>query len=62
MTNQDADLVDFLVAQSKRELKIYPRSPVIVIPKVAIEIDMSAIHRMSDAEIAAALREWECAA
>lgn len=62
MLNQDADLAEFIIAQNKRELKMYPRSPIIVSPKVAKEIDLSGIHRMSDAEIAAALREWECAA
>lgn len=61
MLNQDADLAEFLAALSKRELKLYPRSPAIVSPYVAKAIDMSGIMKMSPEQIDEALRQMEAA-
>lgn len=62
MQNPDADMAEHWLAQSKRELARYPRSPAILTPESAKAIDLSGIHRMTDADVAAALREWGCAA
>lgn len=56
--NHDADLAEFLIAQSRRELKAHPRSPIITSPKVAKEIDLSNIMRMSPEEIDRALKAF----
>lgn len=61
MLNQDADLAEFLIAQNRRELKLHPRSPVIVTPTVAKEIDMSGIFRMSREEAEEACAQWSAA-
>jgi hypothetical protein len=55
MTNPDADLAEFLLAQSKRELVRHPLSPAIVSPRVAKDIDLSGIFRMTPDEIDAAI-------
>jgi len=55
MVNQDADLAEFLMAQSRRELKQHPCSPIITSPKVAKDIDWSGIWKMSPEQIEAAL-------
>lgn len=57
MINQDADLAEYLMAQSRHELKQHPRSPIITSPKVAKDIDLSGIFRMNADEIDAALAE-----
>lgn len=62
MINQEADLADYLVAQSRRELKQHPRSPIITSPTVAKDIDVSGILRMTPEQIAEAVRTWEAAA
>lgn len=61
MPNQDADLAEFLIAQSKRELVIHPRSPIVTSPKVAKDIDMSGIFRMTPEQIDEALLSLEAA-
>jgi hypothetical protein len=53
---------EHFVQQCKRELVLYPRSPVIVERQTAIDIDMSGIMRMTPEQIAEALRTWEAAA
>lgn len=57
MIHQDADLAEFLMAQSRRELKQHPRSPIITSPKVAKDLDLSGIFRMTADQIDAALIE-----
>lgn len=47
--------------QCRRELVLYPRSPVIVERQTAIDIDMSGILRMTPEQIAEAVRTWEAA-
>jgi hypothetical protein len=59
--NQEADLAEYLMAQSRRELKAHPRSPIITSPRVAKDIDLSGIFKMSADEIDAALRTLEAA-
>lgn len=61
MLNQDADLAEFLMAQSRRELKQHPRSPIITSPKVAKDIDMSGIFRMTPEQIDDALEAMKAA-
>lgn len=61
MVNQDADLAEYLMAQSRRELKQHPRSPIITSPKVAKDIDWSGIWRMSPEQIDEACRNWRAA-
>lgn len=61
MTYPEADLAEFIIAQSKRELALYPRSSVIVSPKVAKEIDLSGIHRMTREEAEEACALWSAA-
>lgn len=57
MLNQDADLAEYLMAQSRRDLIAHPRSPIITSPKVAKDIDMSGIFRMTPDQIDEALRQ-----
>lgn len=57
----EAALAEYLLAQAKRELKRYPRSPIITSPTAARDIDLSAILRMTEEEVYAALREMEAA-
>lgn len=61
MLNQDADLAEFLIAQSRRELKQHPLSPIITSPKVAKDIDLSGIFRMTPDQIDDALLAMEAA-
>lgn len=61
MTYPDADLAEFIIAQSKRELAQHPRSPVIVTREVAKDIDLSGIFRMSPAEAEEACSLWSAA-
>lgn len=61
MLNQDADLAEFLMARSRRELKAHPLSPVIVSPSVAKDIDLSGIFRMTPEQIDTALLALEAA-
>lgn len=46
---------EHFVALCRRELKLHPRSPIVTSPKVAKDIDMSGILKMSADEIDAAL-------
>lgn len=57
MINQDADLAEYIAARDRNELKRYPRSPIVTSPKVAKDLDMSGIFRMSADEIDAALAQ-----
>ena len=57
----EAALAEYLLAQAKRELKRYPRSPVITTPTAARDIDMSGVFLMTEEEVYAALREMEAA-
>ncbi len=61
MLNQDSDLAEFIIAQNRRELKLYPRSPVIVSPSTAKAIDMSGIRRMTREEAEEACALWSAA-
>lgn len=55
MTNPDADMAEHWLAQSKRELARYPRSPAIPTPESAKAIDLSGIFRMDAEQIDQAL-------
>lgn len=57
MIHQDADLAEYMAARDRAELKRHPRSPIVTSPKVAKDIDMSGIFRMSADEIDAALEQ-----
>lgn len=61
MVNPDADMADYLAEQMKRELKRYPRSPIVAEPQTAKDIDLSGIFRMTPEQIDAALRQLEAA-
>lgn len=61
MTYPDADLAEHWLAQSKRELARYPRTPAIVTPETAKAIDLSGIFRMTPEQIDEALRAMEAA-
>jgi len=58
MVHPEADLIEYLIAQSKREIKLYPRSPVIVPPQSAKDIDMTGVLQMSPEERAEAELEF----
>ena len=60
--NHEADLAEYLIAQRKRELKLHPRSPVVVPERIAKEIDLSGIFRLTADQIDEALRQFEAAA
>lgn len=60
--DQDADMNDYMVELAKRELRLYPRSPVVVETQTARDIDMSGILRMTPEQIDEALRQYEAAA
>jgi hypothetical protein len=55
MIHPDADLAEYIAARDRAELKRHPRSPIVTSPKVAKDIDMSGIFRMTPDEIDAAL-------
>lgn len=61
MTNPDADMAEYRLAQSKRELARYPRSPAILTPETAKAIDLSGIFLMTPEQIDEALRQLEVA-
>lgn len=49
------------VEACRREMKRYPRSPIVVEPQTAKDIDMSGIFRMTPEEIDRALEEVKAA-
>mgnify|MGYP003576395195 CR=1 FL=1 len=55
MIHQDADLAEYIPARDRAELKRHPRSPIVTSPKVAKDIDMSGVFRMSPEQVEAAL-------
>lgn len=59
MVDQEADLIEYLISQSKRELKLYPKSPVIFAHSAARDIEASAIHQMTPEQMAEAEREFQ---
>lgn len=59
--NQDADLADYLIAHAAREIRRYPRSPVVVSPATARDIDISGVFRMSPEQIDEACAMWAAA-
>lgn len=61
MPNQDADMAEYLLSQSRRELERYPRNPIVVEPQTAKDIDLSGIHRMSTEAIEAELQALRAA-
>jgi hypothetical protein len=61
ITDLECTDADQFVDLCKRELKLYPRSPVVVTTDTAKDIDMSGIMRMSPEQIDEALRLMEAA-
>jgi hypothetical protein len=63
LTITDLECIDAdqFVALCTREIKTYPRSPVVVTKDTAQDIDMSGIMRMSPEQIDEALRLMEAA-
>jgi hypothetical protein len=61
ITDLECSDADQFVELCKRELKLYPRSPVVVTTDTAKDIDMSGIMRMSPEQIDEALRLMEAA-
>jgi hypothetical protein len=57
VVDPEADLIEYLLAQSKRELKLYPRS-LVATPSTAADIEASAIHQMTPEQLAEAEREF----
>ena len=58
MTHPEADMADYLVAQSKRELQ-RRRPAVSLMPETAKAIDLSGIYRMTAEQIDRVLREFQ---
>jgi hypothetical protein len=58
ITDLECTDADQFVELCKRELKVYPRSPVVVTTETAKDIDMSGIHRFSKEQLEQALREF----
>lgn len=61
ITDLECSDADQFVELCKRELKMYPRSPVVVTKETAKDIDMSGIFAMSPEQIDAALKQLEAA-
>jgi hypothetical protein len=61
ITDLECSDADQFVELCRREMKLYPRSPVVVTTETAKDIDMSGIHLMSTEQIEEALRQLEAA-
>lgn len=61
MINPEADLAEYLTAQSRRELAQHPRTPVVRSTITAPAIDLSALLQMTGDEIDAALCDMQAA-
>lgn len=57
ITDIECATAEQFVELCKREMKLYPRSPVVVTKETAKDIDMSGIFRMTPEQIDAALME-----
>lgn len=51
MVNQDADLAEYMIAQSRREAVMHPRCPIIAPPTGVQDVDWSGIWNMSPEQI-----------
>lgn len=61
ITDLECSDADQFVELCKREMKLYPRSPVVVTAETAKDIDMSGIFRMTPEQIDEALKQLEAA-
>lgn len=61
ITDLECSDADQFVELCRREMKLYPRSPVVVTTETAKDIDMSGIMKMTPEQIDEALRLMEAA-
>ena len=61
ITDLECSDADQFVELCKREMKLYPRSPVVVTAETAKDIDMSGILKMHPDDIERALKAFDAA-